>query len=104
MKRQEAKDSLLSTHTSSPWPADFGPEPDRTGDNASKYREKLRRSQGDEDDAWEDIDISIKVFVDTEKMIRQRKKNRKQQKQQKQEQPPPPPSEGHNPQQLTTSL
>jgi predicted nucleic acid-binding Zn-ribbon protein len=96
MKRQEAKDALLSTHTSSPWPQDFGPEPDRTGDNASKYREKLRRTQGEEDDAWEDIDISIKVFVDTEKMIRQRKKNRKQQK--LQQQPPPPPSESQKPQ------
>lgn len=85
-KRQKAKDALLTTHTNSKWPVDFGPEPDRTGTNAQKYREKLKKTTEitEDESGWEDIDMSIRVFVETEKMLREKKRRKKQQQQQQQ--------------------
>lgn len=63
-KRQEAYDALVKTPGAT-WPADFGTPP------------ADRATNPDAKDEWDDVDVSIKVFLDTEKRLRKKKQAKK---------------------------
>lgn len=67
--RNEAKKRLMTEeYHDTPWPEDYlGPEPDR------KHKENLQLDE----DAWTGVDMSIRVFVETEKRIREKRKAQK---------------------------
>lgn len=72
-QRNEAKKALMTeAHRKDPWPADFGPEPDRSKEQAAP--------QVAEDDGDDDLDVGIRIFVQTEKRIKKRAALRKQQR------------------------
>ncbi|AOW00850.1 oxidoreductase-like protein [Yarrowia lipolytica] len=63
-KRKQAHEALMKTPGAT-WPADFGTPPaDRANDPEAK-------------DEWDDVDVSIKVFLDTEKRLRKKKQAKK---------------------------
>jgi hypothetical protein len=63
MKRNEAKHRLLTDpkYRNESWPADFGVERAKPGQATA------------EDDTWQDMDVTIRVFVETEKRLRDRR-------------------------------
>lgn len=69
-RRKQAHESLLKS-PGAEWPADFGTPPP-TADRP------------DAKDEWDDVDVSIKVFLDTEKRLRARKQKEREQREAKQ--------------------
>ncbi|CAN6649628.1 hypothetical protein TRVA0_024S00188 [Trichomonascus vanleenenianus] len=67
--RHKAKEALMKNPTT-PWPEDFGPEPDRSSDTA------LLKPQEEESDSWAGIDVSIRAFIETEKRLRKKRQQR----------------------------
>ncbi|KAG5367126.1 UPF0651 protein [Yarrowia sp. B02] len=62
-KRTQAHEALMKS-PGEKWPEDFGTPP-------------ADRSNPDAKDEWDDVDVSIKVFLDTEKRLRQKKRAKK---------------------------
>jgi hypothetical protein len=73
VKRHAAKLALLTKpeYRSEKWPRDFGPEPDRRGSEV-----EVSRQLHDDEDSDYDMDVGIRVFVQTEKKIRKRASDR----------------------------
>lgn len=65
-KRHQAHEALMKTPGAT-WPADFGTPPaDRSVNPEAK-------------DEWDDVDVTIKVFLETEKKLRKKKQAKKMQ-------------------------
>ncbi|ANB11249.1 hypothetical protein AWJ20_4052 [Sugiyamaella lignohabitans] len=69
-KRKEAKHRLLTDpkYASTKWPSDFGPEPPSRSIETN-ISEEAGELPLDDDEAWDGVDVNIKVFVETEKRL-----------------------------------
>ncbi|KAK9459619.1 oxidoreductase-like protein [Lipomyces oligophaga] len=76
-KRKQAMDLLVASKRFDLWPEDFGPNPiQKVSGTTNDLKAAAHSSLQTNNDPWKGVDLGIRIFIETEKKLREKKKLR----------------------------